>query len=103
MSLIEIKGTPEIREDIVRVGMGTQPRYRAQFSEWKAVLDVRYVTATLDRSTVLNLIETGGMMVGVGEWRPEKSGEFGTYEIDLSIPLLAVRDNGATEEVTSNV
>jgi hypothetical protein len=97
MSLVPIDGEPEMREDIVAVGMGTQPRYRAQFEQWTATLDVRFVTATLDRSTVLNLVESGGMFVGVGEWRPEKSGENGTYEIDTERDVLVVGDDGETE------
>jgi hypothetical protein len=32
----------------------------------------------------LTLLEAGGTGVGVGEWRPEKSGEFGRYMIDPS-------------------
>jgi hypothetical protein len=94
MSLVRIYGEPQMREDIVTVGMGTQPRYRAEFEEWRAVLDVRYVTATLDPGTVLNLIESGGMFVGVGEWRPEKSGESGTYEIDDTREVVAVQEGG---------
>ena len=32
----------------------------------------------------LSLIDAGGMGIGVGEWRPEKDGAFGTYRIDPS-------------------
>jgi hypothetical protein len=100
MSLIRIEGEPEMREDIVTVGMGTQPRYRAMFTEWSATLDVRFVTATLNRDTVLDLVDSGGNFVGVGEWRPEKSGESGTYEVDESRPLLTVSNDGETEEMS---
>jgi hypothetical protein len=101
MSLVKIEGDPEMREDIVTVGMGTQPRYRATFIEWRATLDVRYVTATLNRDTVLNLVDSGGSFVGGGEWRPEKSGESGTYEVDESRPLLTVGHDGQTRPVGS--
>ena len=43
---------------------------------------VTYVTSALTRGSVLSLIDAGGMGVGVGEWRPEKDGDFGTYAID---------------------
>jgi len=33
----------------------------------------------------------------VGEWRPEKSGENGTYEIDTAREVLVVGDDGETE------
>ncbi|AMS03939.1 hypothetical protein BJD58_gp39 [Gordonia phage UmaThurman] len=82
--LVEIHGEPRMREDVVRVGQGTDLRYRAEFVEWSAVLTITYVTSSLSRDSVLSLIDAGGMGVGVGEWRPQKSGEFGTFAIDLS-------------------
>lgn len=81
--MVRIDGTPEMREDVVRVGNGgTDLRYRPMFPEWSAVLEVTYVTSALTRGSVLSLIDAGGMGVGVGEWRPEKRGDFGTYAID---------------------
>lgn len=80
-----IDGEPRMREDVVRVGRGgADLRYRPEFAEWTTVLDVLYVTAMITRNSVLSLIDAGGMGVGVGEWRPEKSGDFGTYRIDPS-------------------
>jgi len=81
--LVKIEGTPEMREDVVRVGKGgTDLRYRPQFTEWSATLEVTYVKSALTRESVLSLIDAGGLGVGVGEWRPEKKGDFGTYRID---------------------
>lgn len=80
--VVAIDGEPVMREDVVRVGQGTDLRYRAQFTEWSAVLEVTYVLSSLTRGSVLSLIDAGGMGVGVGEWRPEKKGTFGTYKVD---------------------
>lgn len=83
--LVEITGEPEMREDAVRLpGPSRSPdlRYRPMFREWSTTLTVTYVKSSIDKSSVLSLIQAGGMGVGVGEWRPEKSGEFGTYCID---------------------
>lgn len=82
--LVKINGEPHMREDVVRVGQGTDLRYRGEFTEWSAELRITYVTSQLSRSSVLSLIDAGGMGVGVGEWRPEKKGEFGTFAIDES-------------------
>lgn len=83
--LVRIEGTPHMREDVVRVGMGgTDLRYRPEFTEWRTSVDVIFVKSMLTRESVLSLIEAGGLGVGVGEWRPEKKGDFGTYEIDSS-------------------
>lgn len=85
VSLTPIEGTaPIMREDYVRVGQGTDLRYRPQFTEWSTRLTVLYVKSALTRTSVLSLIDAGGLGVGVGEWRPEKKGDFGTYTIDLT-------------------
>ncbi len=86
ISLAAIKGSePFMREDYVRVGQGgTDLRYRPQFDEWSTTLTVLYVKSALTRNSVLSLIDAGGLGVGVGEWRPEKKGDFGTYTVDLT-------------------
>lgn len=80
--LAAIDGEPRMREDMVRVGMGTDLRYRAEFVSWRAVLDITYVSSALSRESVLSLVDAGGMGVGVGEWRPERRGQNGTYSVD---------------------
>lgn len=79
--LVAIEGEPRMREDVVRLP-AADLRYRPEFVEWRVALEVRYVTAILDRESVLSLVDAGGMGVGVGEWRPEKKGDFGCYQID---------------------
>jgi len=77
-----LDGEPTMREDTVRVGQGSDLRYRGQFWPWATTVDVTYVSSALTRSSVLSLIDAGGMGVGIGEWRPEKRGDFGTFAID---------------------
>jgi hypothetical protein len=84
--LVEIVGEPRMREDIVRLSGASrapEPRYRPEFWPWSASLEVTYVKTSLSRDSVLSLVDAGGFGVGVGEWRPEKRGEFGTYKIDV--------------------
>lgn len=82
-SYVRLEGEPCMREDVVRVGRGgTDLRYRPEFREWRTVLNITYVTSALTRESVLSLIEAGGMGVGVGEWRPARDGDNGTYRID---------------------
>jgi len=83
--LARIDGEPRMREDVVRVGRGgsgADLRYRPEFLEWSTVLEVTFVKSVITRGSVLSLIDAGGMGVGVGEWRPEKDGAFGTYRVD---------------------
>jgi hypothetical protein len=90
--LVRIVGEPRMREDVVRIGKGTgtELRYRPEFPEWSAVLDVVFVRAALTTGSILSLIDAGGLGVGVGEWRPERDGAFGTYEIDKDKEVLVV-------------
>lgn len=83
--LVEIVGEPRMREDVVRLGGPSRSadlRFRPEFPEWSAVLEVVYVRSCISRESVLSLIDAGGMGIGIGEWRPEKRGEFGQYQVD---------------------
>lgn len=91
--LARIIGEPHMREDVVRVGMGgTDLRYRPEFTEWSTEVEVTYVKSMLTRDSVLSLLEAGGMGVGVGEWRPEKKGDFGTFQIDPTRDIKVVSE-----------
>jgi hypothetical protein len=84
-SLVRIVGEPRMREDVVRISRGsTDLRFRPEFPEWSATLEVTYVTISITKDSVLTLIDAGGMGVGIGEWRPEKGGDYGTYRIDIT-------------------
>lgn len=92
VNLVRIEGgEPAMREDMVRVGMGTADlRYRPEFSEWRAKILVRYNTNVLSESQILNLLNVAGFAVGVGEWRPEKDGQYGMFHVASERDLLAV-------------
>ena len=75
-----IAGDPEMREDMVRVGMGTADiRYRGQFWPWAVRLKVAYNEGVLSEGQIMNLLNTAGFGVGVGEWRAEKDGTYGRF------------------------
>ncbi len=73
----------EPRMDVVRLaGMTRTPdiRFRPMFNNWKARFVVIYDEETIAATTVIDVINRAGG-VGVGEWRPEKNGDFGTFRI----------------------
>lgn len=79
---IEIKGVPEMRNDKVRIAKGaTDLRFRAEFKEWTSTFKLQYVENTYSLEQILNFINIGGFSVGIGDWRVEKGGPFGTYEV----------------------
>ncbi len=79
--LVEIKGKPRMREDMVRVGMGTDLRYRAEFPKWSVVLKIRFNQQVISAEQIVNIFNTAGFGVGVGEHRPEKNGAWGMFHV----------------------
>lgn len=82
-NLVKIEGSdPCMREDMVRVGMGAADlRYRGEFPVWFTKVLVKYNENVLSPSQILNILNTAGFAVGVGEWRPEKNGQYGTFHV----------------------
>lgn len=79
----EIEGAPNMREDMVRIGMGTADlRYRGEFKNWATTLTIRYNPFAISMEQIINLFNVGGFSCGVGEWRPEKGGSFGMYHVE---------------------
>lgn len=80
--LLPIEGVPSMREDMVRIGMGTADiRYRGEFKQWKVRVPVRYNAAVLSAEQIVNLFNTAGFAIGVGEWRPQKDGSYGMFHV----------------------
>ena len=74
------------RMDMVRCsGMGKVPdvRFRPAFEDWSARFIVIF-SQQLPVETIVDLISKAGK-IGIGEWRPEKDGSFGTFEISRAI------------------
>lgn len=80
--LVPVSGEIRPREDMVRVGMGTADiRFRGQIAEWQADLHISYNSSITSFDQIVNMLHAAGYGVGVGEWRPEKDGTFGRFEV----------------------
>lgn len=80
-----IKGDIEMREDMVQIGGISRVadiRYRPEFRNWETTLSVRYNAKAITAEQIVNLLNYGGFSNGVGEWRPEKDGSFGTFHVE---------------------
>ncbi len=85
--LIEIHSDkPIMREDMVKIGMGTADlRYRGEFRNWYADLTITYnASGKFSLENIINIINAGGSVCGVGEWRVEKDGQYGRYHVAQS-------------------
>lgn len=85
--MVEIQGHPQMREDMVRVGGISKTadiRYRGEFPDWRATLNIRYNANAISPEQILNMLNVGGFACGLGEWRPEKDGSYGTFHVMTS-------------------
>jgi hypothetical protein len=80
---VRIESAEQIpREDMVRVGMGVADiRFRPEFREWKATVRLTYNSRAISAAEIINLFNLAGFGVGIGEWRPEKNGQFGRFHV----------------------
>ena len=86
MPLVRIWGSePEMREDMVRVGVGLNKTaslaYRAQFTVWGIRFTGRFNSSRLNAEQLAFLIYEAGLAHGIGEWRNEKNGMFGAFHL----------------------
>lgn len=87
LAVIDTDEPPVFREDMVKIGGMTKVadlRYRPAFNHWKIRLTVSLIeTGTFTMESIINAINLGGYMNGIGEWRMEKDGDFGHYHIEV--------------------
>lgn len=75
--------TVEMRKDMVTVGMGSADiRFRGQVKNWTMEFVIKFDADILSAAQVLNLLQRAGFSQGLGEWRPEKNGDNGTFEVE---------------------
>ena len=82
--MVEIESdVPIMREDMVKIGMGTADiRYRGEFRNWSANLTISYnANGQYSLDNLVNMINAGGYICGIGEWRPERDGQYGMYHV----------------------
>lgn len=85
--MLEIKSdTPIMREDMVKVGMGTADiRYRGEFRNWYADMTISFnENGQYSLEQIINIINAGGYVCGVGEWRPERDGQYGMFQVAVN-------------------
>ncbi len=80
--LVPIDGEPSMREDMVRLnGKVADFRYRAEFKTWSSTVPLQYNSSVISVEQLVNLFVLAGFAVGVGEWRPERNGQHGRFEV----------------------
>lgn len=76
-----------LRKDMVRlsgIGRTADVRYRPEYHNWSVEFDLKYMANTITAEQILNLYLTAGFAIGLGENRPEKSGNtFGQFTAEI--------------------
>lgn len=84
--MLEIKSDPPImREDMVKIGNGSTAdiRYRGEFQNWYADMTISFnKNGQHSFEQIVNIINAGGYVCGVGEWRPERDGQYGMFHVE---------------------
>lgn len=84
--LIPIKSAkPVMNTARVRVGQGgmakTSLAYRPEFQGWSCKLRIGFDASVLTAHQVITLLAHAGAKNGVGEWRPQKGGDYGRFDV----------------------
>jgi hypothetical protein len=81
---VDIYGIPQLHMRVVWIGsIDRVPDIRtsATLPTWAAYLTVKYATPMLSDVVISRLLAAGGLIRGLGDWRQEKGGSFGTFEL----------------------
>lgn len=83
---VRIIGKPTIHQCVTVIAKGTRDiRIRGVFTKWTANVRIRFDADVAGPAQLVNLLNRAGHYVGVGEWRPERNGIHGTFEVDTEV------------------
>lgn len=82
---VTLKHSPvKVRKDFAKIPPrtgGLVAIYRGQIDTWSCSFTVRFNRGFIDETGLATLVQTGGFANGLGDWRPQKDGTFGQFEI----------------------
>lgn len=92
-----VRGTVKIPEEFIPIkygemnkrrdflplmgGRGHHNSYRVEFIDWSATIKIRYDANFINPEKIVNLLNRAGFSIGIGDDRPEKGGEHGTFVV----------------------
>jgi hypothetical protein len=79
---IDVYGVPQLLMSMVREGMSRTPNVRTRpiFPQWGCTVTVRYRKNIITERNLATLMMAAGEGVGIGDWRPQKGGPYGTFK-----------------------
>jgi hypothetical protein len=89
---LDLKSAPAKRTDVVRlpsIGRPADIRYRPEFKDWSILLKLKFNRSLFTEEQIINLIRWAGSAIGIGEWRTERDGTHGCFDIDFNSLVTA--------------
>lgn len=86
---------PVMREDVVRLSGPSRTatmRYRPEYPVWGVILDVVLNPQVVSIGQLATMFQAAGHGVGIGEYRPERDGDCGTFDIVSEAEFLSWND-----------
>lgn len=71
---IDIRGARPQKQGMVR-------RARPRLDAWACDVDLEYDEELIDENLIRELLDRAGRNIGIGNFRPEKSGRYGRFEV----------------------
>lgn len=75
----------------VRVGQSRILSTRARFDKWACEFRVEVDDELVDEGQLEQWLDIGGRRIGIGDWRPSKSGHYGRFE---TVTIEKIEGNG---------
>jgi hypothetical protein len=75
---------PTIREDVVRLSgpsRAAEMRYRPEYSVWGVELNIVINPQVISIGQLGSMFQAAGHGVGIGDYRPERQGDCGTFDL----------------------
>jgi hypothetical protein len=57
-------------------------RYRPMFRDWSVTVEVTYDPAQIEEAQLMRVTSDAGMLIGLGDFRPNKGGSFGRFSVE---------------------
>lgn len=94
---------PTIREDVVRLAGPSRPaemRYRPEYSIWGVEIEAILNPQVISIGQLGSMFQAAGHGVGVGDYRPERDGDCGTFDLVSKADFRAwQKENGLLAHV----
>jgi hypothetical protein len=70
------------RAVVIPATKGRVTRHRPMFDKWSITCTLQVVSSMFDTNLARRVLDDSGLFVGLGDFRPQKKGPFGRFQVD---------------------